>query len=574
MKRGLDLGIEVAADWKSDLRNELQGNEDQVIETARQIYMEALSQVREEGIQVESNVPDKFRPDIDIWLLFNPSVFNTDPGTFLVAASIVKGYDALHLSLGGPGPSFDVEENFSWLREDIYRVVERLVEGKPNISVVAGEKTGASYYHGENAEVLSVKITPSIPSDYPSTLDPIINYLGWKSDEYDLRGAIPHEMTHAFIDRNSDIHHKDPLTQIMSNFTGEENYSGEHYAVDESAAQAVSYLITNTDVATLAYESSSGRMSGIDRERMHTLMQIYIRGVQGKSLGESIGVIRNLAVNTIGYVSEGHQAENVLNELIQNEFDTGYNNETLQTMAGTASMVRAIQYELIDYMVYIGVLDEEKAIHAKKDLIESSTEMLSNKRFIPRENEEGFQLDDLRRGIRRLDSYDLTENHQQIVESFKSDFSKLISEFKEEKALLNNFESSELDKEKEADEHFLLVKDRFSNPEVTSPKNTQAFKKNKEEIKEEYMAIISDYKNMIHALNKLNSQIIDTLGRLHDDEENVRKIVEQYSMRDDQVISRMMQETEKDYERVNKGQQMTEDMQERIENVEGKISDL
>ncbi|EHK00514.1 hypothetical protein HRED_03564 [Candidatus Haloredivivus sp. G17] len=88
------------------------------------------------------------------------------------------------------------------------------------------------------------------------------------------------------------------------------------------------------------------------------------------------------------------------------------------------------------------------------------------------------------------------------------------------------------------------------------------------------MAIISDYKNMIHALNKLNSQIIDILGRLHDDEENVRKIVEQYSMRDDQVISRMVQETEKDYERVNKGQQMTEDMQERIENVEGKISDL
>ncbi len=573
--RGINLALNIDPNWLDKCKTELAGNEDRVISIADEIYSELLLEIRKSQKEVEGQVPHKYSPDLDAWLLWNPKDFDTTGGRLLIAASIVKALQVRSLD----PKRVDWEEELSWLRKDIFNVVEVLIDGPLTIDIVAGEKTGASYLHTEDYEVISVKISQKAPNNYPVCLKPIIQYISYKADEYDLRGSIPHEFTHAYLDRRSSLDHKKKLGEkLLESIASIDNNSKYHFAVDEAAAQSVSYIITGNDIVTRAYESGSSFGNSANRELTHSLMQTFCKAAENQQdIGKAIARIRITALKTIELVDEGAHPINAANDIVEHNFDSGFTTAELKAMVATATRVRQIQYEILDYLVYIGIYDIEDAYNVKKDLVGYSEDFLANKKFLPLSQKSGssngFHLEELKQCVNNLSKLELNKNELEVMKQLQYEFEQLIKDIEEEKMILSRYESQEIKSEAQLDQQVTQIKTRFKNPEVTSPKQTEVYKE--ENVIERYYLIAEDYLEMIESVKRLNLEIKQILSKIHEDENKAYQIIQRHKLTEEhECIKKLIMNTESHYKRIVKGEELIETVEEQIIDLESKIREL
>ncbi|MBY6293871.1 hypothetical protein GLU60_00575 [Nanohaloarchaea archaeon H01] len=531
----VEPAIDIKEEW-DEVYKELQDT-DNVIRHGNQIFKDQ-QELEEILVEAEKGINREFASQINAYFL--TAERNFEPAVFTTALSIYIYCEALHES-----PSEILQKapknNFT---ERLEAALSEFSENSP-----VDETSDAKYHKNEKAVLLGSFPENLLPNKRLTIFRPIMVFLHSGDTLEEFVATLNHEVTHAFIDINSN---------------GYEDRKG--FAVDEAAAHAAQNIIVGSVESPHLYTRGYEQKYDLDRDLLHTSLRIFLDiGAEEENSKKGVKAIRETAIEALQEYSQ--QGGDLLEILKEHGVDS---RELYNNLEEAALALQSAEQRSLSYLLGLKIIDQEMAMDVLgkfQEVFDEIFEDESHNTYI-NENDEvkslEYTLEDVKEEVERIRRFG--ENSQvgdKPIKELENDLKELISEYKDEEELAHKFldlDQKELDK----------LQKIFISPSHT--KRTQKYEK-EEDLKKFLNKVIDKKLKLLEAGKKYSEKLLSTLGKMHEDEEEVRPIIRKYyNQKAEEETMKLIKMTESDYETVKQGNEQIEAAINELQNAKRQLN--
>lgn len=506
------MELEARGDWAHRFRSALVTDPEKAVDSAHRFDTTLKSGIRSWLKDFESSVPKKYRaePRID-YLEDKHQVFpDLNPGVYALGLSL-----AVYVRDNGPTEEL---ERIGGEFPEVYEVANYFIDN-------LNEHTRYERRERKAGTLVLCDLPPSVVPD-SELLAPLKKKLEGDSPEMVMRG-----LTKAFLVSKTGYREKSSEAVVR-------------------AVSDVSAKVVDDNFSPPSYEPE------FKRELMHPLSSMFYALLDQFSGGEAVARLRESAGRAVERCENGSDPRVAVRRSVE-ECAAGMEFGDIERLEETARATRIAQKYALNYLIYLGIIDESRA---EQHYFWSSEPKL----FQGRGLEGSLHLEQIVEGLEALERKAVAHDRREAKALVKlaREFKRLVKDLEDEVALVKQIEASVLDDRQSVEGVAERLKQDFADENITTPENIRALRRTNPEV---FKHILDQYFKMVHYCYQVNADILKVLEQIHGDEKQVRSIIEQNGYREVDEINRLIELTEQDFRRVRKAQEILGKLRDYLE---------